>query len=640
MNTVKAQGKRISSETLHIRELRQKAGITVENLAEKSGIDAELIRDFEEGRRYPSVEMADLLADALGVSCYQLQGIDLTGYPSIDQPWRKYYSREAYTAPIPEGSIYNLIYEKNRDRLKETAIDYVRNRITYGQLFDIVEKARNAFWEIGVRPGDIVTIALPNIPENVYCVYALNRIGAVANMIDLRYSGDKLIDCINKVHSRIVVGSDVFAENISAIQDRVDVDRWIILSPFDSTPQQVRGFLKWKNKKPAVKKISNRLTWSQFLKLGIESEVQDYPVKGDDMACIFHTSGTTNQPKAVIMTNKNMNTLAFSYEYTPVDTREKDRFLSQVPPFLAYNIIFTVHMPFVLRMTVVMLPLAPLEQFAEILIKTKPNHVGGTPALWSEFVKNPKVRNADWSFLRGMACGNDAMVKETKQLANDILAKGGCKDNILEGYGMTEAGSAVSSCWPNIDPEDGSIGIPLCCHVISIFDPEDPEKELTYGETGEICISGPSVMPGYYEDPEATAEALKQHADGRIWLHSGDLGFMNEEGCLYFKGRVKRTIVTYKGFKLTPREMEKVLMKLPNVQACCVVGQPDTENGAGQIPVAFMVLKDKQQNTLEKAEKLIEEEFMIDYRVKRFVILDQLPMTPNGKVDYRKLEQM
>lgn len=634
------QGRRISIDTLHLKDLRTQRGLSVEALSEKCGISQKLILDYEAKKRYPDVETTDLLANALDVTYEQLLGIDLTGYPSIDQPWRQYYSKEAFSTPLPEETIYQLIYKNNQNRRKELAIEYTKTRISYGQLFDYIERAKNSFLKLGVKPGDIVTMALPNIPENVYCVYGLNRIGAAANMVDLRLSGDKLINSINKVHSNIVVCSDVFAENIAAIQDRVQVDHWVILSPFDSTLNLVRGFLKWKNKKPAVKEISRRVSWQDFLKLGIGTEAEDYPGRPDDLACIFHTSGTTNEPKAVMMTNKNMNALAFCYAFAPVETRERDRFLSNIPPFLAYNTIFTIHMPLALRMTVVMLPLAPLEKFAETLVQTRPNHVGGTAGLWREFTRNPKVRDYDFSYLRGMASGNDALTQETKELANSILAGGGCKDRILEGYGMTEAGSAVSSCWGNIDPPDGSIGIPLCCNVISIFDPEDPDRELTYGEAGEICITGPSVMPGYYDNEEATAEVLKMHSDGRVWLHSGDLGIMKENGCLYFKGRAKRTIVTYKGFKIAPRELEQVLMRAENVAACCVVGHPDTENGAGQIPAAYLVAKDPAKETIPHAKQLIEAEVQEDYRIGQYQVLDKLPMTPNGKIDYRALEQL
>ncbi len=636
--TYQPQGKRIDSNTLHVKSLRIKRKLTIEELAEKSNVPSALIRDFEEKKRYPNVGTTDLLADALGVTYYQLMGIDLTGYPSIDRPWMKYYSREAYSTPLPEGTIYQLIHKNNQHRLKEIAIEYTKTRVTYEQLFDYIERAKNSFLKLGVKPGDIVTMALPNIPENVYCIYALNRIGAAANMVDLRLAGEKLINSINKVHSNIVVCSDVFAENIADIQHKVQVDHWIVLSPFDSTPALVRGFLKLKNKKTAVKEIDRHLNWQEFLKLGIGTEAEDHSGKSDDLACIFHTSGTTNEPKAVMMTNRNMNALTFCYHYAPVDTREKDRFLSNVPPFLAYNTIFTVHMPLALRMTVVMLPLAPLEQFVDSLVQTKPTHVGGTAGLWREFVRNPKVREYDFSYLRGLASGNDTLAQETKDLANSILEECGCKNHIMEGYGMTESGSAAVSCWENIDPP-GPIGIPLCVNTVSIFDPENPDRELTYGETGELCITGPTVMPGYYGNETATAEVLKKHSDGKIWLHSGDLAVMNEDGCLYFKGRAKRTIVTYKGFKIAPGEHEKLLMKADNIAACCVVGQPDTVSGAGQVPVAFLVPQDPTKECIPQAKQLIEEEVQEDYRIARYEVLDKLPMTPNGKVDYRALEK-
>ncbi len=626
-------------DTLRLKGLRLRANLTVEELAKKSGISEELIRDYEERIQYPSIEIMELLANTLEVSYEQLIGLELTGYPSIDQPWKKYYEREAYTTPLPEGSIYHQIYESNRNRSKETAIEYLKTKVTYEQLFDYIERARNSFLQLGVKPGDIITLALPNIPENVYCVYGLNRIGAIANMVDLRLSGQKLINTIKSVHSRIVICSDVFAENIAAIQDQVDVDHWIVLSPFDSTPQLVRGFLKWKNRRPAVKEIDSRLSWQDFLKLGIGIEAEDYPGKEEDVACIFHTSGTTAVPKAVQMTNRNMNALAFAYDHAPVETKERDRFFSHVPPFLAYNTIFTVHMPLVLKMTVIMVPLAPMDQFVNLLLKTKPNHVGGVTALWREFARNPETKNQDLSFLKGLACGNDTMDLETKREVNRILAEGGCKYKVVEGYGMTEAGSAAISCWPDVYPEDNSIGIPLNINTVGIFDREDPEKELPYGESGEICLYGPSVMPGYYNDPETTAQVLKKHKDGHIWLHSGDLGYMTENGLVYFQGRLKRIIVTYEGFKISPVELEQAILKAKSVQGCCVVGHPDPTRGAGQIPVAFLESADPDIDPIPGAKQMVEEYIQPEYRVREYYVVNKLPMTPNGKIDYRALEE-
>lgn len=563
----------------------------------------------------------------------------LTGYPSIDMPWRHYYAEEAYTAPLPKGSLYDMLYAENADRPNALAIHYFKTKITVGQLFQRIDAAARAFLELGVKKGDIVTLALPNIPECVYCIYGLNRIGAIANLIDLRLSGEKLVDAIKKVESKIVAISDLFVENAVAVQDQLQVKNWLVLSPFDSFSQPLQAILKYKNRKPAMKKLENRMLWAAFLKMGEKSQAE-IPASGDAgaAACIFHTSGTTLAPKGVMLTNQNMNALALEEQFSRTPILENETFLSNIPPFLAYNTCFMMHMPLVLKLTVIMVPACPAEKFVDLVMEKKPNHVAGGAASWRAFSKNPKTREFDFSFLRIMCSGNDKLEQEVKDEVNALLRKGGCKSEITEGYGMTEAGSAVACCWHDIN-SNNTIGIPMCRNIISIFDPDEPERELTYGERGEICICGPSVMAGYYKDPETTAEVLRTHKDGRVWLHSGDLGHMDEKGWLYFDGRIKRTIVRSTGYKVAPLEFEQLIQSHENVQACCVVGKPDKIHGKGQVPVAYMVLKDPSRDPSEELREKIEKSYPDTYWIDEFVVIEKLPMTANEKVDYRALEK-
>lgn len=634
-------GATYSVKTLRIKSLREKYCYTQKQLADLVGIQVAQIREYEEGRAFPPNDVLYRMCEIFSVSYAQLIGAEATGYPSVDRPWKKYYDEAAFSAVIPSCSIYEMVYANNKDRLKEVAIEYFKTRVTYGQLFTNIQKTRDAFIRLGVKRDDVVTLLLPNIPESVYCVYALSRIGAIANMVDLRLAGQKLANYINSVHSDVVVCSDVFAHNIAEIQDLVPVKHFIVLTPFDSMAAPVRTVLKLKNKRPAVKEIRNRLSWADFIRNGKGVVAEDYPADSDDVICIFHTSGTTAMPKSVMMTNGNMNALGFCYQYVPFDIQDGDRFLSNVPPFLVYNTIFTVHMPLVRRMTVVMLPIAPMSEFADIIMKYKPNHVGGSAAGWREFPKNPATETADLSFLKACCSGNDSLALETKLQVNEILNKGGCPYGVMEGYGMTEAGSAVASCWPAMEVKN-SIGVPLWINIVSIFDPDDCDRELTYNEVGEICVYGPSVMAGYYDDEKATADVMRLHSDGRVWLHSKDLGHMDENGALYFDGRLKRTIITHVGSKIAPMEYERLLIKHDNVESCCVVGRKDPDHSGGQVPVAFLVLKDKGISgaTIEELKELMDRQFAENTWIYEYRVIEKLPMTSMDKIDYRAMEKM
>lgn len=631
-----------SIDTLRIKEYRTSRGMSVEELAKASGISAELIKDYESCKCFPQNDILYKLCEVFTTTYEELTGMIQTGYATIDQPWKQYYSSEAYRSEMPDCSLFEMVLRNNQNNKDAVAIEYFKSKITYGRLFEQVEKTRCAFINLGVKKGDVVTISLPNIPEAAYCIYALSCIGAVANMVDLRLEGERLAEHINTVHSDIVVCSDVFAGSMADIQDLVQVKHFIVLTPYDSIGGPIGGVLKMKNKNPDVKRIRNRMGFSEFLKQGksVPAYTGNSEVGSDDVICIFHTSGTTALPKAVMMTNGNMNSLGHCYKYVPFDIQDGDRFLSNVPPFLAYNVIFTVHMPLVNRMTVAMLPVCPVKQFADELMRVKPNHVAGSAACWREFHKNPKVNEADFSFLKAACSGNDSLSLEHKQEADAILAKGGCRYGVMEGYGMTECGSAVASNWPSMT-QVNSIGVPLWINIVGIFDPEDCNKELTYGEKGEICIYGPSVMKGYYGDPETTADVLKMHSDGRLWFHSKDLGHMDKDGALFFDGRIKRVIIDFAGRKIAPLEYENLIMKNSNVEACCVVGKPDPDYPAGEVPAAYIVLKNTenaaQEKTIEELKAVFQKNYPPFACVRYYSVLDELPMTPNEKIDYRKL---
>lgn len=315
-----------------------------------------------------------------------------------------------------------------------------------------------------------------------------------------------------------------------------------------------------------------------------------------------------------------------------------DKLLNQVPPFLAYNLIMATHLPLILHMTVVMLPDYQPNKFAENIMKLKPNHAVAGPADWNNFLENPNTRKADFSFLKTMASGSDTMRAKNKQAVNELVRDRGGKYGVMEGYGMTEIGSAACTNVPQCDVL-GSVGIPLSKNNFCIYD-NDEDKELTYNKIGEICMSGPTVMSGYFNNPEETDNILKKHKDGTVWLHSGDLEYISEDGCIFLEGRLKRIIIRHDGIKVSPFSIEKLVMKHTNIESCCVVGAFDTEHQRGQVPMVYCVFKEANDQTLKEIQELCERELSANYVPYDYKVLDSLPLTPNGKVDYRALEQM
>lgn len=555
----------------------------------------------------------------------------VTGYPSKDKPWLKYYTTEAINDVIPTGCIYDQLRLNSQKNMDLKAITYFSKKITYKKLLKNIDEVACSFAGLGVKKGDIVNVALPNIPENVYILYGLNKIGAIANFIDLRSKGDSLLHYFTETTAEVAVVCDIFADNVSEILDKTSIKSVVLVSPYDSLPIPARVMLK---RKKIYKDNNKYITWKCFLK----NKSMDCVSVGasEDIAVILHTSGTTGTPKGVMLTNHVFNAMANQVKDCGMVYKRGERFLNQVPPFLAYNVISALNDPLSLGLQVVLLPQYQPEKFSDNIYKYRINHAIAGPADWKSFLNNKKVLKRKYLFLKTLISGSDK-IGEDKEKINELLNKCGCKEKILEGYGMTEVGAGAVMNLPHINMSE-SVGIPLKNEVVSIFDSETGQ-ELKYNETGEICISGDTLMRGYYNNPIETSNAMRKHDDGTVWLHTGDLGYMDDDGCLYLVGRMKRIIVRYDGIKVSPYSLEKVILESGMVKECCVVGVPDIERGYGQVPIAYVVLKNKSTDTIGKIREICEVQLSEKYRPKEYREISSLPLTGNGKVDYMKLSR-
>ena len=562
------------------------------------------------------------------------------GYPEIDKPWLQFYDEKLFEVTVPNMSAYDFMAKSNKDNMENVALYYFGKKYTYKDLIDNIAKTEDALRANGVEKGDVVSIAIPNIPENVFIFYALNKIGAIANMVDLRLKEDLLVNAITGVNSKLMFGCDLFLENINSIIDKTNLEKVVVVSPADSLPPLVKQFYQLSNR---TKKIENPKfqMWKDFSIEKPKYEVIREVVDGNTDACILYTSGTSGLPKGVIHTNNTFNNMATQIKYLNVDYVKGERFMNQVPPFLAYNLILSTHMPLSLGLDIIMLPDYEPDKFAEHVMKYKINHVLAGPADWTNFLENDNVNRKNLSHLKLMASGSDKINPKTKDEINAKISSRGGEHKVLEGYGQTEVGSAAVTNLPNLDVRD-SVGVPYPKMSVAIFD--DDNNELPYGSIGNICITGPTMMSGYYNNEEETKETMQKHADGTVWVHTGDIGYMDERGVLFLKGRKKRLIIRHDGIKISPSDIEKVLDALDCVCASCVVGVDDLKHGSGHVPYVNVVkspdtsLTDNQiiEAIKEECGKKLTEKYCID----KIEILDEFPLTPVGKVDYRKLEKI
>ena len=564
---------------------------------------------------------------------------ELTGYPSIDKPWLKYYSDEAINAKLPECTMYEYILNSNQDNLKRTALIYYGTKISYEQMFKQISHIAGALENIGVKEGDIVTVAMINSPETILLMFALNKIGAIANMVYGSSSAEELKKYITDVKSTVVFTLDMFQDKFEQIVDETQIKTVIVANLTQSMSFVNRLGAKYIKgmKSISLPKDSRFIDWKRFYAKGRASEktVRD----PEAPAIITYTGGTTGGSKGAVLSNKAVNAVAKQYILGEPELNRDSKWIQILPLFIAYGVTCSLMIPLAFGMTlVVRIPMT--DSIAQLCRKIKPNHIMYGPAYWEKFADDNE--DLDLSNLIAPITGGDVLHTTTETKINKYLNEHGCSYPLLNGYGMTEVGAAVSVNFKYAH-ESGSVGIPFVKDVISTFDIETG-AELKYGEKGEICICAPSMMIGYVNNPQETDNIIKKHDDGQLWVHSGDLGYITEDGFVHISGRLKRYLLYIANGlqkKVFSLDIEKVLLEHPKVDNCAVV--PIADDITCQAPVAYIILKKEHRsdsNVNSEFENYCKIHLADGYRPTKFYFIDRFPLTKVGKIDYLTLEKM
>ena len=565
----------------------------------------------------------------------------MTGYPSIDKPWLKYYSDEAINATMPECTIFEYLQDSNKEHLNDIALRYFDRKISFQEIFENIEKAAKAFTSIGIKKDDIVVMATVTTPETIYAVYALNRIGAVANMVDPRTSTEGIKEYIVEVNANFVLCIDVAYPKIEKAINGTAVKKIIITSPADSLPQPKKFIFNVANKiKGTVPKFgSNCITWTDMIANGQGSTYEVSKYQADVCCVIEHTGGTTGLPKGVMLTNDNFNSAAEQIKNSPLRLERQDRFLNIMPPFIAYGMVLGIHIALTHGWESIIIPKFEPKDFADLILKYQPAGIMGVPTYFEGLMDEPKIKGKDLSCIKVVLVGGDKALVEFEKKVNAFFAEHNANIHLSKGYSMTEASATATFAFEEIN-KPGSAGIPFAQTIVAAFDTESG-KELPFGESGEMCICTPTMMTGYYGKQEETDKVIKKHPDGKMWIHSGDLGYVDEDGCIYINGRLKRMIIRYDGFKVFPPFIEDVVSMHKAIETCCAVGTVDKDHVQGHLPIVFAVLKDGCNTDMVKKElfELCQKELPEYVQPVDFIFIDKMPLTPIGKVDYRALEK-
>ena len=562
-------------------------------------------------------------------------------YASTARPWLKYYAQKYIDQTLPTCSAFDYVCQQNKNRLGEAALNYYGRKFTYADLIVNVKKTAAAFRGVGVKKGDIITVVSVMTPEVIYAFYAADLIGATLNLVDPRYSVEGIHDYIEEVDSHLLICLNVVYERCRQAAKRTHVERVIVLSPADSLPFPMN--VGYKMTSPDKNKYkSNVLHWKQFLESGEGQSTAAEPYDPDHACVVVHTGGTTGSPKGVMLTDNSFNAIAQQFMAYDALFQKGQKLMNIMPPFIAYGYACGVHLPLVLGLTVIIIPNLDPAKLGSLVLKYKPEIMFGVPAHYQQLAADPKVQKKDLSFIRNYAAGGDAIALGAEKTVNDFLASHNVEYPMAKGYGMTEVASA-STVAAGKDNKPGSVGIPMVNTLISVFEP-GTDKELPIGQRGELCISGPATMKGYYNKPEETAMILRKHPDGRIWVHTGDIGYMDEDGFVYLDSRIKRLIIRHDGFKVFPSMIENVVSQHPAVHQCSAVGCADKDHVQGRLPFVYIVLTPaaagvKKKQLVKELRQMCEEELPEYVQPVAYKFVPELPMTPVGKVDYRKLEE-
>ena len=555
---------------------------------------------------------------------------ELTGYPSIDKPWLKYYSEEAIRADVPKGTIFQNIYDHNRAYPQDVALLYFGKKITYRQLFREIEKAEKAFLACGVRRGDNVALCVPATPEAIYAILALNKIGANANMLNPTFTQQQLTDRINDTEAALLL---VVGELYAQLEDVIPQTKikTVISYPAVNSLGPLVKFMK------KARDIPHTIPWNQFIAMGRNtSPFAPAPYEKDVPAIMVYSSGTTGASKGIQLTNDGINATITQYEYAGFVMSRQDRYFAQVPIWFSTGIAATMLVPLCLGVTVILEPLYDFELFYQHISKYKPNFMVTAVGL-VDYLRNKKEIDPAYKEFKYLAIGGEYVVPHAEVEFNNWLKENGCSSALQKGYGMCECGGTVTATHPQSN-KIGSVGIPLANVTVSAFDLVTG-KELKYGQRGEIRVLSPCRMKEYYKRPDATSDYFRTDENGNVWACTGDMGYVSEDGNIYVDGRINDSYIDEQGNTIYLFDIERSILEVEAVRQCKVVVSEIDGKQTHVAHVVFSLGKGTAENIMEQVKSVCAKKLPANHQPQLLKLYsDALPVAPSGKLNTAKMK--
>ena len=555
-------------------------------------------------------------------------------------PWKDSMGDVPMHLDYFEGSMFEMVEQVAKQYPNQVAFDFMGKSTSYREMIAQIETCAKALKTIGIREGDRVTIALPNCPQAIYLFYAVNLVGGISNMIHPLSAEKEIEFYLNESESVTAITLDQFYHKFERVRHNTKVVNLVIASIKDALSRPIKaGYMLTEGRK--IEKIPEDapvIRWTEFMKLSKHC-FYHYRVdrKPHDPAVILYSGGTTGTTKGIVLTNRNFNALSQQVIAANQMFRPGDKMLAAMPLFHGFGLGVCIHTMLSQGGRCILVPRFTPESYAKLIVKHRCNFIAGVPTLYEALLRLPSMDGADLSCLKGVFSGGDSLSVELKKKFDKFLYDHKASIQVREGYGTTET---VTACCltPSHMAKEGSIGLPFPDTYIKIVTP-GTDKELSHGEEGEILLAGPTVMKEYMKHPEETAQTLQTHSDGLTWVYTGDLGTMDEQGFVYFKGRAKRMIIS-SGYNIYPGQLENILDAHELVQMSCVIGMPDPYKM--QKVKAFVKLAAGAEPTDETKQTILAycrkhvAKYAMPYDIE---FRENLPKTLVGKVAYRVLEE-
>jgi long-chain acyl-CoA synthetase len=541
------------------------------------------------------------------------------------KPWLQHYPEDIPpTLTYPDKPLYDFLDHSAEKYERAPALIFFGQRISYGHLRELTDRFAGALAQIGAQPGEKISLMLPNIPQFVIAFYGALKAGLTVVQTNPLYTEDELKVILDDSGAKTIVTLDRFHEKVLHMRGQTLLQRIIVTGVQEFLPGVLRlGYMLKERPKKIRATLPDVYLFSELLQRA-SAHAPAVPVYGDDMALLQYTGGTTGIPKGAMLTHKNLlaNTLQTRAWFSRAHEGHEIS-LCVVPFFHVYGMTVALNLPIAIAAALILVPRFEINELLKTIDRYRPTLLPGAPTLYGAIANHPRVHQFHVSSIKECISGSAPLPLEIKKRFEELTGA-----VLVEGYGLSEA-SPVTHCNPLYGKQiSGSIGLPMPDTDAKIVDPASG-RELPVGEIGELVVQGPQVMAGYWNRPQETAAALRGG-----WLHTGDLGRMDDDGYFYIVDRLKE-MINCSGMKVYPREVEEVLYRHPKVQEAAVIGVSDAYRG--ETVKALVVPKSGSTPSVDEIKKFCAEH-LAKYKVPTIVeFRDALPKSVVGKILKKEL---